>query len=59
VNAAYGFSANKDLLAHLLALNFEVAKHIEAGNPVTAPGIPKDYPAMGKLVTEDCISAPC
>jgi hypothetical protein len=55
VLAAYGFSARKDLLAQLLALNLEVAAKIEKGEPVTAPGIPKNYPNPQKLVTEDCI----
>jgi len=55
VLAAYGFSAKKDLLAQLLALNQEVAAKIEQGNPVTAPGVPQNYPDAKKLVTEDCI----
>jgi len=45
VLTAYGFSARKDLLAQLLALNHEVAAKIEQGAPVTAPpGVPKTYP---------------
>ena len=55
VLTAYGFSAKKDLLAQLLALNQEVAAKIERGEPVIAPGIPKNYPNAKKLVTEDCI----
>jgi hypothetical protein len=55
VLAAYGFSAKKDLLAQLLALNLEVAARLERGEPVTAPGVPKNYPDSAKLVTEDCI----
>ena len=55
VLAAYGFSAKKDLLAQLLALNRDVAARIERGQPVTAPGVPKNHPAPKKLVTEDCI----
>ena len=55
VLAAYGFSAKKDLLAQLLALNLEVANRIEAKQPVTAPGIPKDYPKPATLITDDCI----
>jgi len=27
----------------------------ERGEPVTTPGIPKNYPDAKKLVTEDCI----
>jgi PPIC-type PPIASE domain/MmeI, target recognition domain len=55
VLAPYGFSAKKDLLAQLLALNLEVAAKIEKGEPVIAPGIPKNYPEPKNLVTEDCI----
>lgn len=55
VLAAYGFSAKKDLLAQLLDLNQQVAAKIEKGEPVTAPGVPKNYPDAKKLVTEDCI----
>ena len=55
VLAAYGFSAKKDLLAQLLALNQAVAAKIEQGIPVTAPGVPPNYPDAKKLVTEDCI----
>ena len=53
--AANGFSAKKDLLAQLLALNQEVAANIARGSPVTAPGVPKNYPDAKKLVREDCI----
>jgi hypothetical protein len=52
---AYGFSAKKDLLAQLLALNQQVAATIDTREPVTAPGVPKNYPDAKKLVTEDCI----
>ncbi len=52
---AYGFSAKKDLLAQLLALNQQVAEKIESGEPVMPPGVPKNYPDPKKLVTEDCI----
>ena len=55
VLTAYGFNAKKDLLAQLLALNQEVATRIEKTEPVTAPGVPKNYPDAKKLVTEDCI----
>jgi hypothetical protein len=55
VLAAYGFTAKKDLLAQLLALNLDVAGKIKHGEPVTAPGVPKNYPDAKKLVTEDCI----
>ena len=55
VLAAYGFNPKRDLLAQLLALNQAVAAKIESGEPVTAPGVPKNYPDPKKLVTEDCI----
>jgi hypothetical protein len=55
VLAAYGFSAKKDLLAQLLELNLDVARRIDAGETVVAPGIPPDYPHPKKLVTDDCI----
>jgi hypothetical protein len=55
VMKAYGFMAKGDLLAQLLALNLEVAGRIERGEPVTAPGVPRDYPDPASLVTDDCI----
>ncbi|MBA3313854.1 MAG: hypothetical protein H0T47_11280 [Planctomycetaceae bacterium] len=55
VLAAYGFSAKKDLLAQLLALNLDVAGRIERGEAVTAPGIPPGYPDPTKFITDDCI----
>ncbi len=55
VLAAYGFSAKKDLLAQLLALNQQVAAKVEKGEPVMPPGVPKNYSDAKKLVTEDCI----
>ena len=57
VLAAYGFSAKRDLLAQLLALNLEVSRREQAGEPVTAPGIPPGYPDPARLVTDDCIRA--
>jgi hypothetical protein len=58
VLAAYGFDAKKDLLTQLLALNQQVASRIDQGEPVTAPGVPANYPDAKTLVTEDCIQAP-
>jgi hypothetical protein len=58
VLAAYGFSAKGDLLAQILALNLEVAQHIEKGEPVTAPGIPANFPNPGSLISDDCIRPP-
>jgi len=55
VLAAYDFSAKKDLLAQLLALNQQVAAKIRSGEEVVAPGVSKIHPNAKKLVTEDCI----
>jgi len=55
VLAAYGFSAKKDLLQQLLDLNLKVAARIDRNEPVTAPGIPPDFPNPKSLITEDCI----
>jgi len=52
---AYGFSPKQDLLAQLLDLNLEVARRIEGNKPVTAPGVPPNYPDPTKLITDDCI----
>ena len=58
VLTAYRFAAKKDLLAQLLELNLAVAQRIENGEPVTAPGIPADFPKPESLVSEDCIRPP-
>ena len=57
VLAAYGFSPKTDLLSQLLNFNAEVSRREEAGEPVTAPGIPPGYPDPARLVTDDCIRA--
>jgi SAM-dependent methyltransferase len=57
VLSAYGFSSHKDLLAQLLALNQVVAGTIEAGEPVTAPGIPAGFNKPETLISSDCIRA--
>ena len=57
VLSAYGFSAKKDLLAQLLALNLSVAARIQVGESVMAPGVPPTYPTPERLVTDDCIRA--
>ena len=54
VLAAYGFNAKKDLLAQLLAPNLDVTARIERGEPLTAPGVPKNYPEPKQLMTQDC-----
>ena len=58
VLAAYGFDPEDDILEQLLALNFEVAAKIEANVPVTAPGIPPDYPNPAELISAGCIQPP-
>jgi len=58
VLAAYGFDPDRDILKQLLALNFEVAAKIDAGEDVTAPGIPSDYPNPDELVSDGCIQPP-
>jgi len=55
---AYGFSATGDILAQLLDLNYQVAQAIKDKQPVTAPGIPDDYPTPDELVSEGCIQPP-
>ncbi|NNN04598.1 MAG: class I SAM-dependent DNA methyltransferase [Elusimicrobia bacterium] len=55
VLAAYGFSAKKDLLAQIGALNLDIAAHLGRGE---APGVPSSYPEKRKLVTGDCMKAP-
>ncbi len=55
---AYGFSAKKDLLAQLLALNLEVAARLGRGEMVTAPGIPAGFAAPESLLSQDCIQSP-
>jgi hypothetical protein len=55
VLTAYGFSAKQDLLAQLLDLNLAVARQIEKGEPVTAPGLPPTFPDPARLITDDCI----
>jgi len=52
---AYGFSKKANLLAQILELNLKVASDIEAGKPVTAPGIPPHYKNRDALITEDCV----
>ena len=58
VLAVYGFDPADDILEQLLALNFEVAAKIEAGESVTAPGIPPDYPNPAELISDGCIQPP-
>ena len=57
-DTAYGFSAKKDLLPQLLALNLAVAQRIEKGELVTPPGIPANFPKPETLISEDCTRPP-
>jgi len=56
VLAAYGFDPKGDRLAQLLELNLTVAAKEQAGEPVTAPGVPQSYGDPSDLITEDCIA---
>lgn len=58
VMATYGFDPEQDILSQLLALNLDVSAKIEAGQVVTAPGIPPGYPNPAELVSEGCIQPP-
>ena len=58
VLAAYGFTPKADLLAQLLELNQQVAAHLAAGHPVTAPGLPLPPEKRGAYNTQDCIQPP-
>ncbi|MCY3573988.1 MAG: N-6 DNA methylase [Chloroflexota bacterium] len=55
---AYGFDPAGDMLEQLLELNYDVYAKIEAGAPVTAPGIPADYPDPAELISTGCIQPP-
>jgi hypothetical protein len=55
VLAAYGVNPKKDLLAQLLAVNLEVARKFERGEPVTTPGVPANFPNPAALISDDCI----
>jgi hypothetical protein len=48
----------QETLGRLLALNLVVAARIERSEPVTAPGIPADYPNPQELVSAGCIEPP-
>jgi len=55
VMAAYGFASETSLLAGLLALNGQVTKRMASSLPVTAPGIPGNYPNPQELISSGCI----
>jgi len=45
----------EDILAFLLKLNLELADKESKGEPITPPGLPKDFRDAEALVTEDCL----
>jgi hypothetical protein len=53
---AYGFSARKNLLSQLFALNIDIGARIQNGDSVVSPGIPPHFRNPETLVTRDCIS---
>jgi hypothetical protein len=54
---AYGFSAKRGLLAQLLDLNLQVARRIKGRKPFTGPGVPRSFPNVAKLISNDCVRA--
>jgi SAM-dependent methyltransferase len=55
VRAAYGMSANEDILSFLLKLNLELAERETKGKPITPPGLPALVESPAQFVTEDCV----
>ncbi len=55
--ASSTFCGNNQALQPL-DLNLEVAARIDCGEPVTARGIPTDFPDPQSLITTDCIRPP-
>jgi len=55
VRAAYNMKPDEDILAFLLKLNLELADKESKGEPITPPGLPKNFPDPQNLVTTDCI----
>ncbi len=58
VLAAYGFGANKDVVAQVLALNAAVAGRSKAGQQVTGPGVPPIIDNKAMVVSGDCTVRP-
>jgi hypothetical protein len=52
---AYAFDGGKTLLEDLFHLNERVAKYIDTSEPVTAPGVPSNYPCPESLISQDCL----
>jgi hypothetical protein len=55
VITAYGFSAKRDILAQLFALNDAVSIPIKCGQAATPPGIPPGFKDRDSLLTSDCL----
>jgi hypothetical protein len=58
VRAAYGMSADADLLASLLELNLGCATQEKAGKQITSPGLPLRPEDRASFITSDCIQPP-
>ena len=56
VREAYGFPEDSDYLGSLLGLNRVVARRIDEGHKVQAPGIPAEFPQPGHLLSDDRIA---
>lgn len=55
VCAAYGFDPSVDILQQLLDLNLDVSTREQAGESVTAPGLPSYVAEPSEFITDDCI----
>ncbi|HEX9952275.1 MAG TPA: DNA methyltransferase [Rubricoccaceae bacterium] len=55
VRAAYGMPAPADALAHLLALNADLADREAAGQPVVGPGLPPAVTDPAPFLTTDAV----
>jgi len=52
---AYGFDPTADILQQLLDLNHEVAAREQAGESVTAPGLPPIVEDPAEFISDDCV----
>lgn len=55
VRSAYAMAEDADPLASLLELNLACATKEQAGDKITAPGLPHRIEEVESFVTEDCI----
>jgi SAM-dependent methyltransferase len=56
VRKAYGMTSKADPLAHLFALNAQVAAAEASGTPVQGPGLPPFVNDRDAFITSDCLS---